>query len=221
MKLKFPLLLLTCGILSVANSLPAFAEKADPFHEAFIYAGPSVLVSTPKHTDNVTYYGAVIGGGFILADHHYLSLELGALYGDDSEWESWHEGRRHYRDIRESFLLPFLFTYNFIVYFDDAHTFSLRVGPTGGMFVAIKTSGTYEYGHDRYDDYYYRDEHVRSKSDVAFSAGANIGFAARLSKRWQLDVSYRFLYASSYEVFDVKTGRNFNHQISLSCVFTF
>jgi hypothetical protein len=197
-----------------ANAIGGVADMAFSF-------GYSAIVNDPQRSDNTTFHGVSLSGGVLLADHHEIAVETGFYVGDRGIHESW--GERYNREIydRENYLVPFLVSYNYVQKFALDHVI-LQAGPVGGMFVATghESWGSYDgrdYGHD--DGWYSHDSY--SESDVLWAAGAQAGVSLKLPLSFYVHLGYRFLYASSYEVFGVRPGPSRNHQVTLSAELRF
>jgi hypothetical protein len=222
------------SLLAAAALLMAapLANADGGYDSGYISSGYSVLIHDPEKTGNTTFQGFDLSGGFLLADHHELSLQTGFYFGDQGIYRTFNERSHHGNDSRDSYgrntyLLPFMLSYNFVQKFGSDDNLILKGGPVGAMFVAIGSEHWGHYDSRRDNSHYYSidDEEyddgwstkkTHTEGDVFWGAGAQASAALRLTDHCYVNLGYRFLCASSYEVFGTKTGRSYNHQITLS-----
>jgi hypothetical protein len=214
--------LLLLALLALGTYLPTtISHAAGKTPRVYFYTGYSAIINDPEDTGNTTFHGVALGGGYILDGRHFIGLETGYYLGDRGIHEEW--GGHHYRESydRDTSLIPVLLSYNYVHQFNEK--LSLSAGPIGGLFIAINSESWQDY--DRYrDDYYYdsyydngwRSRERHSKGNTFWGAGANLGLSCKLNSFLQLDFGYRFLYASSFEVWGIRTGNSYNHQILLT-----
>jgi opacity protein-like surface antigen len=195
----------------------------------FLYGGMSMLTSNPRDVGSVTYSGIAVGTGLVFAEHHRLTLETGMLLSGHVKGPMWREESIRYRYQQSMTIMPFILSYNYCTYFEDAGI-GLRVGPLAGMFVSWDSSGLYSYdsddkGYDSYEDKFLTPDwtrvHGHDKTDVFFGGGGELGLTWQFTEAVAFDLNYRFFYTSSHRIFETQSGPTSNHQLTLSLLVRF
>jgi hypothetical protein len=216
------------AILTLSSTMPCNAAGSVP--DGSLGVGYSAIVNVPKSTESTTFHGLTLAGSILFAGHHAISIETGFYVGDQGIYETRGGWRNRENYSRDTYLTPLLISYNFVQEFAMGNFF-IQGGPMGGIFIATgyETWNEYDHnlGHRSFegdgdgDESGWRVKDSHAEGDVFWGAGAQVSASVKLSNHFYLSLAYRVFYASSYEVFGIKTGNSTNHQLSLTGQFRF
>jgi hypothetical protein len=187
----------------------------------FSEAGLSALFSNSENAPGINYYGFTLKLGLRPGKYPEFSafLESGWLFGDNHK--SRRMGSNLYR-AKYSSLVPLLACLNYMQSLGGGA--SLYAGPVAGLFIGLDHGKEYE--RDAYyedGEWHDRTRESHTRSHTFWGAGGEAGFMFATDKDGDrfLKLSYRFLRATSYKIFDTKTGASRNHQATLSLNFSY
>ncbi|MDR0352172.1 MAG: hypothetical protein LBI02_02035 [Opitutaceae bacterium] len=205
-------------VLFVAMFHPATAP-ADGI--GFGELGVSSLLCNSKDAPCINYYGLTIRLGLRTEKHPHFGafLESGWLVGDN--YRSRRIGPNLYRDSFSS-IIPLLAGVNYIQPLGGRC--NLYAGPVAGLLIGVDYAKEYE-PNAYYEDGEWQDrvKEWHSRGHSFWSAGGEAGLMLATDRDGEcfLNLSYRFLRATSYKIFDVTTGPGWNQQITLSITSSF
>jgi hypothetical protein len=189
---------------------------ASPNAIGFGELGFSSLLCNSKDAPCINYYGFTFKLGLRTEKHPNLGafLESGWLVGDN--YRSRRIGPNLYRDSFSS-IIPLLAGVNYIQPLRGRC--NLYAGPVAGLLIGVDYAKEYEpnvyYENGEWQDRV-KKSHTRGHS--FWSAGGEAGLMLATDRDGDsfLNLSYRFLRAASYKIFDTTTGPGWNQQITLS-----
>jgi hypothetical protein len=178
--------------------------------------GVSSLLGNSKDAPCINYYGLTFKLGLRPGKYPNLGafIESGWLVGDN--YRSRRIGPNLYRDSFSS-IIPLLAGVNYIQPLGGRC--NLYAGPVAGLLIGVDYAKEYEpnayYENGEWQERV-KKSHTRGHS--FWSAGGEAGLMLATDRDGDcfLNLSYRFLRATSYKIFDATTGPGWNQQIMLS-----